>query len=169
MRRIEQASQVRRHLFYIQRDHRLGGVQDNRLPRIAQRRLQQRTIVILGPFAQMKEGSGTNFREFVIMYHEIGDEIFNIRRPPRESQDDTEVDCLLTDPVLGSPLPMRDEGGPDNCGYNTEDYRPGSRALNYRSEPFYRRLELQTVRGLQDATTLDAAESLIYGSYMNGS
>jgi hypothetical protein len=116
--------------------------------------------------AIIRPGSGTSFREFVIMYHEIGDEIFNIRRPPRET--DGDLDCIGAPDEFGSPLPMRDEGGPDNCGYNTEDYRPGSRALNYRSEPFYRRLELQTFLGLQDASTLDAAESLIYGSYMNG-
>jgi FtsP/CotA-like multicopper oxidase with cupredoxin domain len=116
--------------------------------------------------AIIRPGSGTNFREFVIMYHEIGDEVFNLRRPPRET--DGALDCLGAPDAFGSPLPMRDEGGPDNCGYNTESYRPGSRALNYRSEPFYRRLELQTFLALQDATTLDAAESLIYGSYMNG-
>jgi FtsP/CotA-like multicopper oxidase with cupredoxin domain len=116
--------------------------------------------------AIIRPGSGTNFREFVTMYHEIGDEVFNLRRPPRET--DGDLDCLGAPDEFGSPLPMRDEGGPDNCGYNTEAYRPGSRALNYRSEPFYRRLELQTFLGLQDATTLDAAESLIYGSYMNG-
>lgn len=116
--------------------------------------------------AIIRPGSGTNFREFVIMYHEIGDEIYNLRRPPRET--DGDLDCIGAPDEFGSPHVMRDEGGPDNCGYNTEDYRPGSRALNYRSEPFYRRLELQTFLGLQDESTLDAAESLIYGSYMNG-
>ncbi|HET9144270.1 hypothetical protein, partial [Actinophytocola sp.] len=116
--------------------------------------------------AIIRPGSGNAFREFTIMYHEIGDEQFSLRRPPRES--DGDLDCFGPPDEFGSPLPMRDEGGPDNCGYNTNSYRPGSRAMNYRSEPFFRRLELQTFLGLQDESTLDAAESLVYGSYMNG-
>jgi len=55
-------------------------------------------------------GSGPDFREFVIFYHEIGDEAF---RPLNKK---------------GDFLPQRDP--------LTDAYRPGGRALNYRSEPF---------------------------------
>jgi Multicopper oxidase len=51
-----------------------------------------------------------DFREFVIFYHEIGDESF---RPLNRS---------------GEMIPQRDP--------NTDAYRPSARALNYRSEPF---------------------------------
>ena len=54
--------------------------------------------------------SGPDFREFVIFYHEIGDEAF---RPLNKK---------------GDFLPQRDP--------LTDAYRPGGRALNYRSEPF---------------------------------
>lgn len=118
--------------------------------------------------AIIRPGSGTSFREFTILYHEIGDEMFNLRRPPRESG--TPFSCIAeTDGLgVGDPLPMLDEGGSAACGFGTQSYRPGSRALNYRSEPHYRRLELQVRRGLQTDTTVHAAESLAYGSYMNG-
>ena len=55
-------------------------------------------------------GSGPDFREHVIFYHEIGDEAF---RPLNKN---------------GDFLPQRDP--------LTDAYRPGGRALNYRSEPF---------------------------------
>ena len=55
-------------------------------------------------------GSGPDFREHVIFYHEIGDEAF---RPLNKK---------------GDFLPQRDP--------LTDAYRPGGRALNYRSEPF---------------------------------
>ena len=51
-----------------------------------------------------------DFREFVIFYHEIGDESF---RPLNRN---------------GEMIPQRDP--------NTDAYRPSARALNYRSEPF---------------------------------
>lgn len=60
-----------------------------------------------------------NFREFVIFYHEIGDEGFTgiIDRDNKS-------------------IPLID----DLAGV----YRPAARALNYRSEPFRRRLEVET-------------------------
>ncbi len=118
--------------------------------------------------AIIRPGSGTSFREFTLLYHEIGDEMFNLRRPPRETG--TPISCLpATDGLgVGDPFAMRDEGDIANCGYGTLSYRPGGRALNYRSESFYRRLETQAVRGLQTDATIDAAESLTYGSYANG-
>ncbi|HXC61646.1 MAG TPA: multicopper oxidase domain-containing protein, partial [Nitrospiria bacterium] len=51
-----------------------------------------------------------DFREFVIIYHEIGDESF---RPLNRN---------------GEMIPQRDP--------NTDAYRPSARAINYRSEPF---------------------------------
>lgn len=60
--------------------------------------------------AMIKNGQGPDFREFVVIYHEVGDEAF---RPVNKK---------------GDFLPQRDP--------LTDAYRPGARALNYRSEPF---------------------------------
>lgn len=61
---------------------------------------------------------GKSFREFVIFYHEIGDEGFTDIR----DRDDKKLP--LIDDIAGV-------------------YRPAARALNYRSEPFRRRLEIE--------------------------
>ncbi len=58
----------------------------------------------------IKNGTGPDFREFVLIYHEVGDEAF---RPVNKK---------------GDFLPQRDP--------LTDAYRPGGRAINYRSEPF---------------------------------
>jgi hypothetical protein len=58
----------------------------------------------------IKNGTGPDFREFVLYYHEVGDEAF---RPVNKK---------------GDFLPQRDP--------LTDAYRPGGRAINYRSEPF---------------------------------
>jgi manganese oxidase len=60
--------------------------------------------------AIIKNGTGPDFREFVIIYHEVGDEAF---RPVNKH---------------GDFLPQRDP--------LTDVYRPGARAINFRSEPF---------------------------------
>lgn len=60
--------------------------------------------------AIIQNGQGPDFREFVLIYHEVGDEAF---RPVNRH---------------GDFLPQRDP--------LTDAYRPGARALNYRSEPF---------------------------------
>lgn len=60
--------------------------------------------------AMIKNGTGPDFREFVIIYHEVGDEAF---RPVNKK---------------GDFIPQRDP--------LTDVYRPVARALNYRSEPF---------------------------------
>ncbi|MGH7229970.1 MAG: multicopper oxidase domain-containing protein [Nitrospiraceae bacterium] len=60
--------------------------------------------------AIIKNGAGPDFREFVIFYHEVGDEAF---RPVNKH---------------GDFIPQRDP--------LTDVYRPVARALNYRSEPF---------------------------------
>jgi FtsP/CotA-like multicopper oxidase with cupredoxin domain len=82
-------------------------------------------------------GSGPDFREFVIFYHEIGDEAF---RPLNKK---------------GDFLPQRDP--------LTDAYRPGGRALNYRSEPFgIDEMHLQhEYFGFED-------ESLAYSAYTFG-
>ncbi len=82
-------------------------------------------------------GSGPDFREYVIFYHEIGDEAF---RPVNKK---------------GDFLPQRDP--------LTDAYRPGGRALNYRSEPFgIDQMHLQhEYFGFED-------ESLAYSAYTFG-
>ena len=82
-------------------------------------------------------GSGPDFREHVIFYHEIGDEAF---RPLNKK---------------GDFLPQRDP--------LTDAYRPGGRALNYRSEPFgIDQMHLQhEYFGFED-------ESMAYSAYTFG-
>ncbi|MBI4284909.1 MAG: multicopper oxidase domain-containing protein [Chloroflexi bacterium] len=81
--------------------------------------------------------NGKDFREDTIIYHEIGDESFRVSE---ES---------------GSPLPLNDP-------LNEDAYRPASRAINYRSEPFFNRQELvEPILGHPDG-------SQNYGSYMFG-
>ncbi|HWH34549.1 MAG TPA: multicopper oxidase domain-containing protein, partial [Acidimicrobiales bacterium] len=82
---------------------------------------------------QTPDGS---FREFVLAYHEIGDEEYRIAR------------------AGGGTLPQVDP--------LTGAYRPAARAINYRSEPFLNRLELQ------EQLTGRADESLAYSSYTFG-
>ncbi|MCQ3976543.1 MAG: hypothetical protein DPW09_24185, partial [Anaerolineae bacterium] len=78
--------------------------------------------------------NGPDFREFVLIYHEVGDEDF---RP---------LDAG------GDKLPRIDP--------NTDSYRPASRAINYRSEPFGNRLRL--------LGNNFSEKSLSYSSYMFG-
>lgn len=86
--------------------------------------------------AVVKEASGTSFREFAVIFHEIGDESFQLTALDGEF-------IPLVDPL-------------------TDAYRPASRAMNYRSEPFHNRLALgQSVTGRVD-------ESLAYSSYAYG-
>ncbi len=82
-------------------------------------------------------GTGPDFREFVIFYHEVGDEAF---RPLNKK---------------GDFLPQRDP--------LTDAYRPGGRAINYRSEPFgIDEMHLQhEYFGFED-------ESLAYSAYTFG-
>ena len=83
---------------------------------------------------------GKSFREFVIFYHEIGDEAFtNIK-----DQDKKLVP--LIDDVAGV-------------------YRPAARALNYRSEPFRRRIEQDQ---LTNGDNAGHGKSLGYASYPFG-
>jgi FtsP/CotA-like multicopper oxidase with cupredoxin domain len=82
-------------------------------------------------------GNGPDFREFVLIYHEVGDEAF---RPVNKH---------------GDFLPQRDP--------LTDAYRPGARAINYRSEPFgINNMHVQhEYFGFED-------ESMAYSSYTFG-
>jgi len=87
--------------------------------------------------AIIDNANGPDFREFVVIYHEVGDEAF---RPVNKH---------------GDFLPQRNP--------LTDVYRPGARALNYRSEPFginYMHLQHEYF-GFED-------ESLGYSSYTFG-
>ncbi len=75
--------------------------------------------------------TGPAFREQVLLYHEVGDETFE-----------------GLENANGDPLPRVSEF--------LDIYRPGGRALNYRSEPFHRRMQIQD------------DDSMGYGSYMFG-
>jgi hypothetical protein len=77
-----------------------------------------------------------NFREYVLAYHEIGDEEYRIARAGGGT-------VPQVDPITGA-------------------YRPASRAINYRSEPFLNRLQLQ------EELLGQADESLAYSSYAFG-
>jgi manganese oxidase len=79
---------------------------------------------------------GPHFREFVIVYHEVGNERYRLL--DREGAPVTQVDPF------------------------TSAYRPGARAINYRSEPFMNRLALQhRITGRYD-------KSQAYSSYVFG-
>lgn len=79
---------------------------------------------------------GTSFREFAIIYHEVGTERYRHRNK------------------MGAAVQLIDR--------LTSAYKPGGRALNYRSEPFMNRLELQwQTFGKSDV-------SLAYSSYAFG-
>ena len=80
--------------------------------------------------------TGRSFREFALYYHEIGNERY--RHLDRDGRLVVQVDPF------------------------TESYRPGDRALNYRSEPFMNRLALQQ----QLLGTFD--KSAAYSSYTFG-
>ncbi|HEV7671865.1 MAG TPA: hypothetical protein VGS22_25365 [Thermoanaerobaculia bacterium] len=88
---------------------------------------------------------GKNFREFVIMYHEFGHENFR----------------ALFD-FTGAILPNLD--GPALSGV----YRIGARAINYRSEPFRRRIELSNRINGAETGSIKNGKSLGYASYPFG-
>jgi hypothetical protein len=113
--------------------------------------------------AMVDPASGPTFREPVIIYHEVGDENFNLRRPLRENADGAPVGDQVQN---GRPLPMIDTAAPNPAnpragGGGTNAYRPGSRALNYRSEAFFRRLQHEAPRGLEAQQN---NESIAYSS-----
>jgi hypothetical protein len=126
------------------------------------------------------------FREFAILYHEIGDETYTLRRPLREAfggQTNPLVDPFDPTRRIGGALPMLDRRDPDNPqaldafrrGASTHGYRPSSRAFNYRSESFFRRLQHETLivgengGGVPEALREQTDnKSLSYSSYTYG-
>ena len=134
--------------------------------------------------AMIQVPDGITFREFTILYHEIGDEDFNLRRPLREPFGGGAAPDPFDDSpqprLVGGTLPMIDAAtgnvaAPFNTGGATTAYRPGSRALNYRSESFFRRLQHETLLVAQaGGSSAEAAveqknnKSLGYSSYTYG-
>jgi len=75
--------------------------------------------------AVIRDSTGSDFREFAIYYHEIGNEAFTIQNK----------DASRGFGLRGRAVPFVDG--------LTGAYKPGGRAMNYRSEPFLNRMELQ--------------------------
>jgi hypothetical protein len=96
--------------------------------------------------------SGPSFREFNLIFHEIGDEGYRQIMEPSSATCQTKYDEVQT--TSGCELPVVDPF--------TSAYRPCSKAINYRSECFFERELTQVEHGL----TPD--ESQDYGSYANG-
>ncbi len=89
-----------------------------------------------GWLAMIEDPAGPDFREFVVIYHEVGHEAF---RPLDKMEEE---------------IPQRDQ--------MADDYRPSTRAINYRSESFANNLLLQhKLFGIED-------ESMGYSSYTFG-
>ncbi len=93
--------------------------------------------------ATIVPGTGKAFRETNIMQHEIGNEKYKIPT--------TAADVALEPGELVKTLPVKDP--------LTTSYRPGSRAINYRSEPFMHRLAVDE---------LDRLKAFSYNSYTMG-
>jgi FtsP/CotA-like multicopper oxidase with cupredoxin domain len=89
--------------------------------------------------AVIRDRDGSDFREFALYYHEVGDESY-----------------LFLDRA-GTPLPLVDP--------LTGAYRPSARALNYRSEPFFNRLRVQQAKAVLGGRF---DESVAYSSYAFG-
>ncbi|MEU8235664.1 hypothetical protein AB0C12_39265 [Actinoplanes sp. NPDC048967] len=125
--------------------------------------------------AMIRPTAGPAFREFTVIYHEVGDENFTIRRPLRENDEGIPIGADPGVPVgdqvrYGRSLPMIDGRDPtptipNEGGGGTNSYRPASRGINYRSEPFFRRLQLEAKRG---SAAQQANKSLAYSSYTYG-
>lgn len=94
------------------------------------------TPLASGWSAMIRYPDGSDFREFAVYYHEIGSERYRHRDKSGEL-------VTFVDPFTGA-------------------YKPGGRALNYRSEPFMNRM------GLQDARFDFADKSMGYSSYTFG-
>lgn len=100
-----------------------------------------------------------DFREFVIIYHEVGDENYDrivdgTKDPGPQNPDDIFLPQLT--PSSFTPL--------------EQTYRPAGRALNYRSEPFLHRLAINGDPNNSDLTVSPFAQkkALAYSSYTFG-
>ncbi|HEX6519817.1 MAG TPA: multicopper oxidase domain-containing protein [Streptosporangiaceae bacterium] len=107
--------------------------------------------------ATIQMPSGPSFREFALLFHEIGDEGY------RQIYEKTGATCNTAegevqsgpgDNPAGCELPVVDKF--------TDAYRPCSKAINYRSECFYEREVTQKNAGFSPDEAQD------YGSYTNG-
>src|SRR5262249_49699471 len=96
--------------------------------------------------------SGPSFREFNLIFHEVGDEGYRQIMEPSSATCQTKFGEVQT--TSGCELPVVDPF--------TSAYRPCSKAINYRSECFFERELTQVEHGL----TPDEAQD--YGSYTNG-
>ena len=100
-----------------------------------------------------------DFREFVIIYHEIGDEnydkIVDGTRDPKSKNPD---DVFLPQLTPNSFAPLE------------QTYRPAGRAINYRSEPFLHRLAIRGDPNNSDLSVSPFAQkkALAYSSYTFG-
>src|ERR1017187_8726842 len=101
--------------------------------------------------ATIQMPSGPSFREFALLFHEIGDEGY---RQIMEKDGTTTCNTGEVKTSGGCELPVVDPF--------TGAYRPCSKAINYRSECFYERL--LTIKN----AGLSVDESQSYGSYNNG-
>jgi hypothetical protein len=136
--------------------------------------------------AMIQTSAKPTFREFAILYHEVGDEDYTLRRPLREAFGGATnprldpFDTSANPRTIGGSLMMVDRRAPDlnqafRRGGGTSSYRPGSRAINYRSETFFRRLQHESALVFnQGGTSAQAAQeqlenkSLGYSSYTYG-
>jgi FtsP/CotA-like multicopper oxidase with cupredoxin domain len=103
-----------------------------------------------------------SFREFALLFHEIGDENYREILEPSSATCQTNIpgavgaqeEVQITTPVTGCEVPFVD---PFSAAY-----RPCSKAINYRSECFFERELIQQEHGI----TPDEAQD--YSSYTNG-
>ena len=92
----------------------------------------------------IQDPSGSDFREFAIYYHEVGNEPFTILNKEGTAGFATR----------GRSVPLVDDF--------TGAYKPSGRAMNYRSEPFLNRMQLQH----DTIDTFDLSQA--YSSYTFG-
>jgi manganese oxidase len=107
--------------------------------------------------ATIQMPQGPSFREFALLFHEIGDEGYRqIYEKPGATCDTAEHEVMSGPGVTpaGCEVPVVDNF--------TDAYRPCSKAINYRSECFFERELTQKNAGF----TPDEAED--YSSYVNG-
>ncbi|MCH8107501.1 MAG: hypothetical protein IIB30_03985 [Chloroflexi bacterium] len=100
--------------------------------------------VVSGWAAVIQDPNGADFREFAIYYHEIGNEAFTILNKSGVGNIG----------ARGRAVPFVDE--------ISGAYKPGGRAMNYRSEPFMNRMELQ----IETIGSYDLSQA--YSSYTFG-
>ncbi len=107
--------------------------------------------------ATIQMPSGPSFREFALLFHEIGDEGY------RQIYEKTGATCNTAEGEVQSGVGV----SPAGCELPvvdkfTDAYRPCSKAINYRSECFFEREVTQKNAGFVPDEAQD------YGSYTNG-